>query len=281
MGPLFFILYVNDLLRDMQSDTIVSYADDTVIIASDNTWSSAQEKMNKYLSKVAKWLTINKLSLNLSKTVYITYGSYRDSVPETLDIKIGNSTIKREESYKYLGLLFDCNMKWDRHVNYIIKKTRYLIFIFAKIKNRMDSKTLMMIYYAFFQSIVNYGIIAWGGAYNNHLNLIQGIQNKLLKIINKNQFQIQYTPLTVRQLFQLEAVMYHYPNLRNSYNKSTSNTRNKTIQLPKIGKTVSKKNSYFVAINVFNSLTNDLKTLSTTKVTIKKRLKNFIRENYV
>lgn len=132
-------------------------------------------------------------------------------------------------------------MKWEKHINNIVKKTRYLIFLFAKISKIMDRKTLMLIYHAFFQSLVNYGIIAWGGAYNNCLNLIQSIQRKLLKIIHKNQFGTQDLILNVRQLFQLEAVSYYYAELRDRYMNSTSNTRNKIIPLPKINKTITKK----------------------------------------
>ena len=72
LGSLLFILYINDLLTDMDKKTVISYADDTVIISSDNNWIAAQNELNLYLDKVATWLAHNKLSLNLGKTVYIT-----------------------------------------------------------------------------------------------------------------------------------------------------------------------------------------------------------------
>ena len=90
--------------------------------------------------------------------------------------------------------------------------------------------------YALFHSILNYGIIAWGGAYSNNVNLVENIQKKILKIINKNQFSQHSIPLNVRQLFQLESVTYHYHKLKKKYIESKSNTRNKIIQLPKMKK---------------------------------------------
>ena len=95
LGPLLFILYINALLTDMDNETMISYADDTVIISSDNNWIAAQNKLNLYLDKVATWLAHNKLSLNLGKTVYITFGNYKDSVPDSLNVIIDNITIKR------------------------------------------------------------------------------------------------------------------------------------------------------------------------------------------
>ena len=113
---------INDLLEDIPNDTILSYADDTVVISSDSTWASAQDKMNKYLEYVSDWLALNKLSLNVKKTVYVTFGIYCISVPKDLNIVIKNEPIERAECVKYLGVHFDHNMKWDTHVQHIIKK---------------------------------------------------------------------------------------------------------------------------------------------------------------
>ena len=98
----------------------------------------------------------------------------------------------------------------------------------------MDLKTLMTIYYVvvYFHSLINYGIIPWGGAYNNNLTLLQKIQTKLLKLIRKNNF-LANIPLNVNQLFTLESLVYHYDDLSAIYKASKSKTRKKYIQLPK------------------------------------------------
>ena len=145
---------------DTQKDAIISYADDTVIISDDETWSLAQDKMNNYLDKIANWLRLNKLSLNTKKTIFMNFGNYRDSVPTEISIMIQNQKIERVESCKYLGVFFDDNMKWDEHIEYMVNRTNYLIYIFAKIKKIMGTSTLMKIYFALFHSIINYGIIA-------------------------------------------------------------------------------------------------------------------------
>ena len=78
----------------MHKNTILSYADDTVVISGDDTWASAQEKINKVLDKIANWLALNKLSLNTNKTVYMTVGNYCDSVPRKIEIEIHKQKIK-------------------------------------------------------------------------------------------------------------------------------------------------------------------------------------------
>ena len=100
----------------MHKNTILSYADDTVIISGYDTWASAQEKLNKFLDKIANWLALNKLSLNTNKTVYMTVGNYCDTVPRKIYIEIHKQKTKRVTDDKYLGIIFDFNMKWDKHI---------------------------------------------------------------------------------------------------------------------------------------------------------------------
>ena len=117
----------------------------------------------------------------------MTFGLYCNSVPKDLSIKTKNQPIKRVEYVKYLGINFDYNMKWDIHVQHIIKKkNKYLIFIFVKIRNKMNTKTLLMVYYAFYHSLINYGIIAWGAAGKTLLRPVQRIQDRIIKLINRN-----------------------------------------------------------------------------------------------
>ena len=93
----------------------------------------------------------------------------------------------------------------------------------------MDTKSLTVMYYAFFHSYIHYGIIAWGGVYKDNMTRLQNIETRILKIIHNNCF-VENTPLNIRQVFTLEALMYHYEYLKEIYKKSNSKTRNKSIQ---------------------------------------------------
>ena len=123
LGPLLFIIYVNDLLTD-RSDSTISYADDTAIISTDDNWEKVEDKMNKYLEDISIWLALNKLSLNIKKTVYITFGNYCDSVPKDMNIHIQGIKLSRVEYCKYLGIIIDYRLMWDKHIEYITKKNK-------------------------------------------------------------------------------------------------------------------------------------------------------------
>lgn len=153
---------LNDLLSQLPSETIVSYADDTVILCNDDSWNKVQSRMNYSLKCVGTWLAVNQLSLNVLKTVYIAFGAYCDSVPDFLNIRINDQQIKRVESCKYLGVYIDYKVRWDVHIENVVKKTKYLLFIFKKLAKLMHPRSMLSIYYALFHSICHYGIIAWG-----------------------------------------------------------------------------------------------------------------------
>ena len=74
-------------------------------------------------------------------------------MPNQLDVTI-NKSVNRVESCKYLGVIFDYNLKWNKHIKLIISKTKYLVYTFYKLSKTMTSDTLMMICYAFFHSIM-------------------------------------------------------------------------------------------------------------------------------
>ena len=280
LGPLLFILYVNDLLDSMPENSILSYADDTAIISTNKTWKQTEMRMNKLLESAADWLALNKLTLNITKTVYITFGNYTDSVPNKLDIKIDKETIRRVENCKYLGVIFDQNLKWNEHINYIIKKTRYLIYIFYKISKYMHRETLKIIYYAFFHSIITYGIIGWGGAYSNSLQRLEKLEARVHKIINKNDF-VNDNPLNIQQAYAYESLLYNFNTLKFTYLNSASITRSKLILLPKNTKRVSDKSNYIKAIKLYNKLPNDYKTLDTKKKSAKDKIKDWIRNHEI
>ena len=135
-------------------------------------------------------------------------------------------------------------MRWNEHCEYINNKTKYLIFVFYKQSKLMTTDTQRMIYYALFHSIISYGTIAWGGAYSNSKNLLIKLQLRLLKIINKNKFTVDKNPMSIDQIFTYESLSYHYEDLQTAYINSNSNTRKKSIQIPRRHLTVRIKNSY-------------------------------------
>ena len=144
LGPLLFILYINEIFDNNADDTIISFADDTAIIVVGNSWLTVVEKAELIGNKIAYWLARNYLSFNIGKTNYMTHGSYVTSYPERCNIKIHKQNcdnidcncteLTRVNKTKYLDIIIDENLKWLEQTNFLISRLRYLIFILYKME---------------------------------------------------------------------------------------------------------------------------------------------------
>lgn len=253
LGPLLFLIYINDIFS-VCSD-IFCYADDTIVLSAEQTWELSERNMNVKLEKLNKWFHCNQLTLNVSKTEHITFGCYTDSVPLQTDIKINNEPIKRTDYVKYLGILIDLNLKWNIHIFKLLNKIRYFLYIFYKLRH-LPKKILQLIYFANVYSLINYGLIIWGGAYYTELKPLESLQRKFKQYLGLTSLP------TIKQLYISKCILFHYCSLTNIYINSLSTTRNKKISIPLYRKTISKKNSIYSATKYFNMLPNECKTLN-------------------
>ena len=142
----------------------------------------------------------------------------------------------------------------------------------------MTTGTLRVVYYALFHSIISYGIIAWGGVYSTSKSLLDSLQKRLLKIINKNKFTGDKNPMSLDQIFSYESLSYHYEELQSVFINSNSISRNKRILIPRRYLNISSKSSLMRAIMQFNKLSNELKKIR-NKHTKKIKLKQWVKGN--
>lgn len=208
----------------------------------------------------------------------MAYGSYRDSIPAILNVHIHGKEIKRVEFCKYLGIYIDSYLKWNYHIKEVIRKTNFFKFIFHRLRWYADNKTLRIIYHALFESIVNYGILAWGGCNKTTYKPLLATQNRLIKICNARNDQP--TPLAITETFMTESVRYYYQDCKQMYENYMGRSRARQITLPKINKTIGASCSAYVAKKYFNLMPNSLKNLSSADKTIKKHIIFWFRNNF-
>lgn len=139
--------------------------------------------------------------------MFVKFVYYSVSVSIILDIVINNEKITRVDQCKYLGVHFEYIVRWNKHIENLINKTKYLVFLFYRLREIMSCEVLKMIYYACFHSGVNYGIIAWGGLYKTESTMLQNIQNRLLKLM-RNDTLPNEIPLSIKQSFHYDTLVY-------------------------------------------------------------------------
>ena len=120
LGPLLFLLYINDLPLASQFDSILS-ADDPFLAMSDNNLSKLQNRVNAELRKIDFWLKKNKLQLNYFKTHYLLLDKQLNrSCLTNFNISLNSINIKRIKSIKYLGIYIDENLNWSCHIQHLL-----------------------------------------------------------------------------------------------------------------------------------------------------------------
>lgn len=283
LGPILFIIYINDLLAYKSSGTILSYADDTVILYNDENWSNLKNKVSQDLKGIKDWLDINLLTMNVKKTKFLPFASYRNSLPAYTHIPLHNSNcnddkckcktyIEKTETFKYLGVTIDMNLKWETHICSLVKKLRSFCYVFKQLREFLPTKSLKQVYCALIESHLTYGIIGWGGVYKTKLNDLEVIQKLLIKIIFRKNLRFSSHELffetkifDIRQLYckVLLEHIYKNPNLINTHIPekmySTRSKENKTIDYPIVRKSHGKRSHAFLAVKVYNILPKFIK----------------------
>lgn len=269
LGPILFNIFINDLLSI--NDNIVSFADDTVILVNGKNWVDTKIKANNILIKAYNWFNDNHLSLNISKSNYVTFACNKKMLPSDFEIYITDDNLctylNRVESTKYLGVIIDQFMRWDKHISQLIKKTRFITFLFYKLKYILNYSQLKIMYYASFHSIMSYGILGWGGTNGTNIKLIQNIQNRLLKTLNQvNNNTSDNFILNVKQTFYYFVMKKSICNLDKLFLSSDdyTNKRNIIFDIPKKIKSIGQKCYSYKSIKLYNYMPRNLKLKNAT-----------------
>jgi len=162
LGPLLFLLYINDLPMAVPSKIIpVLFADDTSIIITRPTTSELQEAISASLHQLTNWFQENSLSLNVSKTYFLQFHNKNQNKLET-PITLDSQFITKSNHIKFLGLTINDSMTWKTHIDVIVPKLSSACFAVQSVKPYVSHQTLKTIYYAYFHAIMSYGVIFWG-----------------------------------------------------------------------------------------------------------------------
>jgi len=159
LGPLLFLLYINDLPTTVEPTAIpIMFADDTSIFIKSPNNTQLKKDLNTAFWQINKWFQDNLIKLNLNKTYFIQLIN-KSTDDLDIQIKIENKLIATVQETKFLGLIIDNKLSWKWHINYIIPKLRSACYIMRTGKPHVSFNTLKIIYYSYFHSIMNYGFL--------------------------------------------------------------------------------------------------------------------------
>lgn len=198
LGPLLFLIYINDIANSSKELLFRLFADDTNIFMSDNNVNRLQTNINTELKKVSEWLRSNYLSLNVSKTHFLIF-HYNNDPPKSFHVNINNNKVSQCSSVKYLGVHIDEKLTFKTHIEILSTKISKTIGIIAKLRHYSDLKTVRQVYYALIYPHLLYGIVLWGNSYKSNVNKLQNKQNKIINLMHFSHFGRQFDPISYKR----------------------------------------------------------------------------------
>ena len=242
LGPLLFLIYVNDIVNSSTSLNFILFADDTTVTCSNTTIETLYDTLNRELPNISCWFKSNRLSLNLQKTHFIHFKGSRIATNDyNGTLEIDGIKIAKKKNVTFLGVVINEFLSWDEHILKISIAISRCIGILAKLRHCLPLWTLINIYNSILLPHITYCNIVWGmfKSKNNQLYLLQkkairlcaggGFRDptdplffrfKTLKVDDINtlqialfmyRFQSNQLPETFDNIFRLNSAIHKYP----------------------------------------------------------------------
>lgn len=200
LGPLLFLLYINDMSYCCKYLHFLLFADDTNMLYSNTDLWRLMHIVNGELSVLSDWFKANRLSLNIKKTNYMMFGHKKivANCPTNnteFCIRIDDVKIIEVEYTKFLGIFIDKKLTWQRHVSYISSKIARSLYVLNRLKFKLSVDALYSLYFCLIYPHLIYCNIIWGSAAKTTLNELFLLQKRAVRIINKCGYLTHSDPL--------------------------------------------------------------------------------------
>lgn len=293
LGPLLFLIYINDLPNCVSQARPRMFADDTNITLSADNLSELERLVNNELRSVHNWLIANKLTLNITKTEFMIIGSRQKLTAhgnEPINIQINNEAIKRVNHSKSLGVTIDSHLTWAEHVREISKKIASAIGALKRVRPYISKRCALQIYKALILPHFDYCSSVWDGLNVTLSDKLQKLQNRAARAISQVGYDIRscdilrelnWDTLAKRRKIQKSLLMFKILNRRapsylvdlvSSYktNYRLRDIDNK-LSLPKPNTEYLKRSFSYSAAKVWNELPASIRSISSYQ-TFKKEI---------
>ena len=287
LGPLFFLIYFNDLPGSLDCN-VDNYADDTTLSTTGRTVDEIGEKLTKDCTTVSNWMRANKLKLNPDKTHILTMGTQQriNNLPSTTQVTIDGVQLQENETKceLLLGCQVQANLKLQRQIDILLKKLRTRLTGLTQLKNIASFEVRKLATLGIFNSALAYCLPVYGGCDVGQLRSIQVLQNKAAQIVchappraNRDSMYTKLGWLTINQLISYHTLITLFKiRLSGEPEYLARAVRNDNIYgriiVPNCNLSLAKKSFTFRGSKLWNQLPQSLRNTGNTTI-FKKSLK--------
>ena len=194
LGPLLFLIYINDIPNAVSFSNPLLFADDTALLYSDSNPKYIESRVNLDLHRLLNWLHANKIALNATKTEVIIFRNPKKQLNYDIRLKLNGKYISPSSHVKYLGILLDEHLSWNFHLNSLATKLRKTNGIISKLRHFVPRSTMRSIYFALFHSHISYASIVWGQNISNTSRIFL-LQKAAIRLLTFSNFDAHTKPL--------------------------------------------------------------------------------------
>lgn len=296
LGPLLFIIYMNDVKRALRAAEVNLFADDTVLFVTGDSFDECFDVMNEELKNYSEWLKWKKLKLNVSKTKYMVVTTRQRNSCNGI-VQIDGEVVERVEAMKYLGVMLDEKLNFSEHIDYTIRKAARKFGVLCRVSRYLTDEAKIVVYKTIIAPHFDYCASILFLATKQQMKRMQILQNKVMRLI------LHCDRLTPR-LFMLECLQWMSVRQRIEYNTLVfvfrvtkgmapqyltntvvygrdvhqHNTRQAAdLRLPSYRKTCTQNSLFHKGYNLFNQLPENAKRTSNLRE-FKSLCKSFVAQ---
>ena len=299
LGPLLFLIFINDLKPSTVADTtrLTLFADDTTLLVRSPHLATLATTVNNELAHLSSWFKANRMSVNANKTHYIRFSLKRQYLSLPVPIIFDNQELNCIPSTKFLGVVIDESLTWKNHVSYIASKICKSIGIIHKVRRLLTKETRIQLYNSLILPYLHYCLLIWGNAAITTLDRLFKLQKRAVRTLTCSDFKTHTQPLFtecniipfsclytyVCSIFIFKHVNSIYPiNFCNDFKTLIpAPIQNRTrsiekIRVPKFRTSFGQKSITFQYCKLFNEFLMPLELLKLSFPEFKKTLRQII-----
>ena len=182
LGPLLFLMYINDISCASSKFHYTVYADDTSLLLNDKDLLSLHQNLTTELELIHQWIIENKLKLNIAKTTYILFQN-RSLNHQLPPLMLNGETIKNVTHTRFLGIHIDKNLNWNHQINDVYCKLSRICGILYRVRNYLTIDAMLSIYYTLCYPHLIYCVSVWASTWPSFIHKLKIAQNKILRCI--------------------------------------------------------------------------------------------------
>ena len=215
LGPILFLLFINDLNYVSKLLRIIMFADDTNLFLTGKSLTQIEKDLNDELIIVTEWFKANLLSLNLSKTSYIIFGN---KTHQDINICMHGFSLSRQYETKFLGVIITAKLKWTKHIDVVLSKISKCLGIISKTRHLLPLHLNRALYSTLVEPYINYCNLVWcKSKKTNMLEKIFKTQKRYCRLMTFSNFSAPSKPLflqlkllNVYNIYKLQLAVYMY-----------------------------------------------------------------------